>query len=110
MAYNPNAQLMPAVLTGAPGEVLSVTHWPLSARGLERAGIGATDCLIHFDRIKAGGRWNSRRVYYGAGGFYVHFYRAQGGRVYIAGGLALRVFDCVTYVHEAERDERLGEL
>lgn len=106
MAYRKNALTMPAILTGAPGEVATVTHWPLSPRHERQAGmrvarfVGATDVIVHFARIAAGGRYNSRRVYQGEDGrLYVHYYRGEGGRVYIAGRLAEDVKEKLQYVY-----------
>lgn len=114
MVYNRNAHKMPGVLTGAAGEIESVLHWPLTdgqLRQMNRTGQldGATDCLLAFDRIKAGGKYNTRRVRYD-GRFYVEYGRSARGRVYIAGALSWHVLDVVTRVYwRREHDERERE-
>lgn len=114
MVYNPNAYRMPNVLTGVAGEIESVMHWPLTDGQLRQMGRtgqldGATDCLLAFDQIKAGGKYNTRRVRYN-GRFYIEYGRAQSGRVYIAGALSWRVLDVVTRVYwRREYDERESE-
>lgn len=114
MAYNPNAFKMPALLTGRAGEVSSVVHWPLRDSQVRRLGSdsdldGATDCLIHFDKIKAGGTYNARRVHYN-GRFFIKYYRAPLGRVFIGGALVFDVLDVVTRVYwRSEMSERESE-
>ena len=103
MAYRKDAFTMPYELTGAPGEVLSVTQWPISPLRFNRIRLGqvpdgATDCVIHFDRIKTGGKHNARRVYYD-GRLFVHWHKARFGRVYISGALLWEVLECVSYVY-----------
>lgn len=115
MAYRKDAFPMPYELTGAPGEVLSVNQWPISPLrfNLLRQGRapdldGATDCVIHFDRIRAGGRWNGRRVHYD-GRLFVHYSRARFGRVYISGALLWEVLECVSCVYTIDSGEDVKE-
>ena len=110
MAYSKDAFIMPALLTGLPGEVSGVVHWPLSDAQLVRLARGkghegATDCIVHFDRIKAGGKYNARRVHYN-GRFFVRYHRGVGGVVPIGGALAFRVLDVVTRVYMCDDVER----
>ena len=110
MAYSKDAFIMPAMLTGLPGEVSDVSHWPLRAAQLVhlargRGHVGSTDCIVHFDKIKAGGMYNARRVHYN-GRFYVKYHRGVGGVVPIGGALAFRVLDVVTRVYTCDAVER----
>ena len=98
----------PDVLTGAPGEVESVQQWPMTDGQLfinEHKGIiGATDCLIHFDKIRVGGTYNSRRPRIHDGMAYV---TVRGRCVPLGGALleqvqatATRVYDVNAYSKE----------
>ena len=105
------------VLTGAPGEVLSVLHWPLTKAQARRAWRGsphyldACDCLIHFDGIRLGGRHNARRVRYDGRNYYVRIGSMDDGtprKVWIDGPLladVLRVVTCVYGVRGQKRKE-----
>ena len=80
----------------------AVYPWPLGSVMTRRAdGEGWTDCiLILEDRIRLGGRYNSKRVRYD-GRFYITH---RGRRVYLAGELAWRAWDTVTHVYGFDSD------
>ena len=100
-----------AVLDGSDGQVLSVLHWPLTKGQARRAWRGsphykdACDCLIHFDRVRAGGQHNARRVRYDGRNYYVTI---RNVKVWIDGPLladVLRVVTCVYGVRGQKRKE-----
>ena len=86
---------MPHVLTLA--DVTSIMRWPLGKVKTNMSeGEGWTDCIIELeDRIRLGGRYNTRRVRYD-GRFYITYNKR---RVYIVGGLQLSVFECASHVY-----------
>lgn len=92
---------MPSVLTLA--DVVEVYSWPLGQVKTNMcAGEGWTDCVIELEgRIRLGGKYNTRRVRYD-GRFFISW---KGGKVYLAGMLALEVFECVGHVYGVNRGE-----
>ena len=106
-----------AVLDGSDGQVLSVLHWPLTKGQARRAWRGsphykdACDCLIHFDKVRAGGQHNARRVRYDGRNYYVRYGTLADGtprKVWIDGPLladVLRVVTCV-YGVRGRKDDR----
>ena len=106
-----------AVLDGSDGQVSSVLHWPLTKGQARRAWRGsphykdACDCLIHFDRVRAGGQHNARRVRYDGRNYYVRHGTLSDGtprKVWIDGPLladVLRVVTCV-YGVRGQKDDR----
>ena len=92
---------MPETLTSDCVEDLHT--WPLGSVMTNTAkGEGWTDCLLILeDRIRLGGRFNSRRVRYD-GRFYITH---RGRRVYLSGALVLEVFECVGHVYGYDRKE-----
>jgi len=81
-------------------------QWPLGSVMTNTAkGEGWTDCvLILEDKIRLGGRYNSRRVRYD-GRFYITH---NGRRVYIVGMLQLDVFECVSHVYGLDRQNDIA--
>ena len=106
-----------SVLDGSEGQVLSVLHWPLTQAQARRAWRGslhyrdACDCLIHFDKVRAGGQHNARRVRYDGRNYYVRHGTLPDGtprKVWIDGPLladVLRVVTCVYGVRGQKRKE-----
>ena len=100
-----------AVLDGSEGQVLSVLHWPLTNGQARRAWRGsphyrdACDCLIHFDKVRAGGQHNARRVRYDGRNYYVTI---RNVKVWIDGDLLARVLRVVTCVYgvRGRKDDR----
>ena len=117
MAYRKDAMLMPEVLTGRAGEVMSVSQWPLREAQMVRAWKGharykdVCDAIIHFDQIVAGGKHNARRVRYDGRNYYVRYGTLADGtprKVWIDGPLladVLRVVTCVYGVRGQKRKE-----
>ena len=117
MAYHANAMPMPDVLTGSGGQIKSVLHWPLSKAQAKRAWRGspvytdACDVIIHFDKIRAGGAHNARRVRYDGFRYYVRYGTLDDGtpnKVTIDGDLLARVLRVVTCVYgvRGRKDDR----
>ena len=98
-----------SVLDGREGQVLSVLHWPLTKAQARRAWRGslhyrdACDCLIHFDKVRAGGQHNARRVRYDGRNYYVTI---RNVKVWIDGPLLARVLRVVTCVHGVRGQKR----
>lgn len=103
----------PGVLLGLPGEVETVSQWPLTA-GQKRFAwlqkiVGQTDCIIHFDRVRVGGEHNARRVRMHDGVVYVVIKR----RCVPIGGVLLervmacnpRAYDMNDWVREVQEDQ-----
>ena len=94
---------MPIILTST--DVTDVHAWPLGAIKTKSArGQDWTDCVIFVEeRIRLGGRYNSRRVRLGPLGFYIVH---NGRRVPFSPDLVLRVADVVSHVYgvNAESD------
>ena len=104
-----------AVLDGSDGQVLSVLHWPLTKAQARRAWRGslhyrdACDCLIHFDKVRAGGQHNARRVRYDGRNYYVRYGTLADGtprKVWIDGDLLARVLRVVTCVYGVRGQKR----
>lgn len=85
------------------GCVVDMYSWPLGAVMTNKAaGEGWTDCLLILEeRIRVGGRHNSRRVRYD-GRFYITYNNVKR---YLSGSLVLEVFECVGHVYGVNRDE-----
>lgn len=85
--------------------VTGVMSWPLgNVKTHTSAGEGWTDCLLIFeDRIRLGGKYNSRRVRYD-GAFYIMH---NGRRVGIGGALVFDVLGVASHVYgvDAESDK-----